>query len=163
VKIFMDTEFDQDSGPAINLISLGAIREDGVEFYQEADWTDTSALSPWLQENVVPHLDPSRRVSRSTMQQAFRNFAGPDPEWWGFCCAYDYLMICQLYGSFLDQPNGWPFYMNDLAQYSAHLGVARPQWPDQEEAEHNALADARWNAEVYAWLTTWDRDKAGGA
>ena len=73
MKIFLDTEFfeyppisvgqygDFDSTPganAVQLISIGAVREDGAEFYaenSEFEWGDIPE-DHWLQENVRPHL-----------------------------------------------------------------------------------------------------------
>jgi hypothetical protein len=152
MRIFVDTEFDQETGPDVKLISLGAVAEDGRTFYAEADWVDLSPLSPWMQENVVAHLS-GPKMSKSEMWEAFRDFAGVMPEWWGYCCAYDYLMICQLHGGFMGKPDGWPYYMNELSQLSADLEIEPDTWPIRLPTEHHALYDASWNMHVYDWLT----------
>jgi hypothetical protein len=152
MRIFLDTEFDQESGPAVRPVSIGAIREDGVRFYAEPDWIDPASLPPWMQDNVVPHLQPESRMGIDEIRVKLTVFAGDSPEWWGYCCAYDYLVITQLMGGFMNKPKSWPHYMNDLAQLSAHLGVERSEWPEQLGSEHHALADAEWNQEVYRFL-----------
>jgi hypothetical protein len=48
-------------------------------------------------------------------------------------------------------------YCRDLKQMCDDLG--NPQLPKQDSAEHHALADARWNKQVFAFL----QQRANGA
>jgi hypothetical protein len=72
------------------------------------------------------------------------------PEIWGYYSAYDHIAFCQLFGKMIDLPDGYPMYTHDLIQWADMLG--NPQLPLQEDSEHNALADARWNKTVWEFL-----------
>jgi 3' exoribonuclease, RNase T-like len=66
--IAYDCEFLED-GKAIDLISIGMVREDGAEYYavnSDANWAKI-AERRWLCENVVPHLPlASKGVRKAT-------------------------------------------------------------------------------------------------
>ena len=165
MKLWFDTEFIE-AGPdfPVRLISIGIVREDGEEYYAEvnldADTRDRVLAHDWLMANVIPHLDKTNEKSLDEIATEIHNFAhttGRDvPEWWGFCSAYDWVVLNQLYGTMVDHPRRWPFYCNDIAQYAYHLGISRRAFPQQHMgahgAEHNALADARWTRDTYLWL-----------
>lgn len=197
MKVFLDTEFYEfhphhgrltadgmaydvaDGGNAVQLISIGAVREDGAEFYAENanfNWVHVPA-DHWLQDNVRPHLwnHPGEPLWMSTHGQAvgvkggfytpqdmaekFFEFATPDPkslgirtrpEFWGYFCDYDWVAICGLYGRMIDLPPEFPMYCLDLKQEMHRLGgVKRSDLPAQSEPAHHALADARWIRDAY--------------
>lgn len=54
-KIWFDTEF-MDDGITIELISIGMVRDDGVEYYAESAEADLSKANDWVKENVLNHL-----------------------------------------------------------------------------------------------------------
>lgn len=68
-------------------------------------------------------------------------------EVWGYY--YDHVAIAQMYGH---RHGLRQMYMLDLKQLSWMLG--NPKHPEQKSGEHNALADARWNQELFAFLRT---------
>lgn len=72
------------------------------------------------------------------------------PELWGYYSAYDHVAFCQLFGTMMDLPDGFPMYTRDLKQWCDMLG--NPQLPEQDEGEHHALADARWNRLIWQML-----------
>lgn len=94
-------------------------------------------------------------------------------EFYGYYSAYDHIALCWLFGKMIDLPRGFPMYTIDLKQevdnYIAktwkevemstwgHEGItldklkSHPNYPKQENT-HNALADARWNKELYEFL-----------
>lgn len=74
---------------------------------------------------------------------------GP-PEIWGYFADYDWVAVCQLFGTMMDLPWGWPMYCRDIKQWCDMLG--NPQLPEQGKGEHNALADARWNRTAWEFL-----------
>jgi hypothetical protein len=80
-----------------------------------------------------------------------RDFCDPEqygkPEFWGYYADYDWVALCQMYGNMDRLPKGWPMYCRDIKQWCDDLG--NPQLPPQENFEHHALADAKWNK--YAW------------
>ena len=219
MKIFLDTEFyehqpkafrtqwvtdeaDGSRGPstalepipganAVQLISLGAVREDGAEFYaenSEFDWGNVPG-DHWLQENVRPHLwgRPPRdweERSISPWAQAkakggavgyfkphviadqFQVFATTilsggggrheDPEFWGYFCDYDWVVLCGLYGRMIDLPPEFPMYCRDLKQEMDRIDLPGMALPAQPTSEHHALADARWVHSAYKLACVWD-------
>ncbi len=67
MRIFYDCEFLED-GSAIDLISIGMVREDDAEYYavnSEAPW-DRIKGSEWLVRNVLPSLPVTGRRSLDT-------------------------------------------------------------------------------------------------
>lgn len=76
------------------------------------------------------------------------------PELWGYYSAYDHVALCQLFGTMMDLPKGWPMYTRDIKQWCDELG--NPALPEQGKGEHHALADAKWNKQAWEFL----RDRA---
>jgi hypothetical protein len=170
VKYFLDTEFYED-GKTIDLISIGIVAEDGRELYIELADADLDRVSDWVKENVIPHLW-SRQADKRAANEWFRDggigglqvrriaaalvrrFVDPEqygrPEFWGYYADYDWVALCQLFGTMMDLPSGWPMYCRDLKQWTDDLG--NPRLPEQGKGEHHALADARWNQQVYTFL-----------
>lgn len=151
MRIWFDTEFIED-GRTIDLLSIGAVREDGEEFYAEVAETDRSRAHPWVAEHVLPLLTGPVRP-RSDIAADLIKFAGPEPEFWAYFCSYDWVALCQLYGTMLDLPSGWPMYCRDVKQ----LAVEHFQVHDLSElvpqvGEHNALVDARWTRSAHLAL-----------
>lgn len=149
MKIWFDTEFIED-GKTIDLISIGMVREDGAEFYAESEECDLTRASPWVRENVLPHLSRPR-FSRWWIATHIMEFAGDKPEFWGYYADYDWVVLCQLYGTMMDLPKGWPMYCRDIKQFCDMLG--NPKLPEQGKGEHHALEDAKWNRAAYEFLT----------
>lgn len=78
-------------------------------------------------------------------------FVGTDkPELWAYYADYDWVVLCQLFGTMMDLPNGWPMYCRDVKQLCDELG--NPKLPEQGKSEHHALADARWTRQAWAFL-----------
>jgi hypothetical protein len=148
VKIWFDTEFIED-GETIDLISIGMVREDGAIFYGENGECDLNRASDWVKTNVIPHLDRLWHP-RTTIARDVQWFAGENPEFWGYYADYDWVVLCQLFGTMMDLPKGWPMYCRDVKQLCDSLG--NPKLPEQGKGEHHALADARWNRAAYEFL-----------
>lgn len=74
----------------------------------------------------------------------------PKPEIWAYYADYDWVVFCQLFGTMMDLPKGFPMYCRDIKQECDRLGD--PKLPEQGKGEHNALADARWNRDAYNFL-----------
>ena len=176
MKYFLDTEFIED-GKTIDLISIGIVAEDNRSLYlinSECDW---SKASPWVLENVLepmgidrvgvfnrmgfesPQLmSPTHREqynaqrTRSQIRDAVLKFiaAGPGkPEFWGYYCDYDWVVFCQLFGTMMELPKGYPMYMNDLKQ----LLMSKGNPLQQKDDRHNALTDAYWIRDCYESVT----------
>lgn len=145
MRIWFDTEFIDD-GKTVELLSIGMVAEDGREYYAEAAETDRSRACPWVQENVIPHLTGPVRT-RGEIAEGVRAFVGPKPEFWAWFAAYDWVVLCQLYGRMIELPRDWPMYCNDLVQMVNQSGGA--QLPEHTGTKHNALDDARWTKQAW--------------
>jgi hypothetical protein len=154
VKIWFDTEF-YENGDTIELISIGAVRDDGQTFYAETiNATSICWNSDWLMKNVRPHLIGGG-LPRRQIAQKFFEFAGEKPEFWAYYGAYDWVVLCQLYGTMMQLPKGWPMFCRDVKQLSCDLGD--PELPKQATTEHHALADALWTRQAHDYLAGWGR------
>lgn len=172
LRYFFDCEFIED-GSTIDLISIGVVAEDGREFYAESQDADLFKASPWVKDNVLPHLWSRQKdksngnkwtrdggqggfLSRADIRRGLEQFCSVDgkPEFWGYYSAYDHVALCQLFGTMMDLPNGWPYYTKDLRQFLDSFGLQDVKQPDSDI--HNALEDARWIA------ATWKRWRLDG-
>lgn len=178
MRYFYDTEFIED-GHTIDLISIGMIAEDGRTYYAISKAFNPKKASAWVQVNVLAHLPP-RSVNLSDVSVSPRlkeesrawkypqdikedllRFIGddPKPEFWGYYADYDHVALCQLFGRMIDLPKSWPMYTRDLKQWCDQLG--NPRLPEQDDDEHHALADARWNKEVFQFLSAIESQGKG--
>lgn len=140
MKVYFDTEFIED-GHTIDLLSIGMVREDGQEYYAEPEETDRSRASDWVRVNVLPSLTGPTKP-RDTIAAELVEFAGRRPEFWAWYADYDWVALCQLYGTMMDLPDGWPMYCRDFKQVCDERGLT----VSQDDSNHNALGDALWLA-----------------
>lgn len=157
MRFFLDTEFIED-GRTVDLVSIGVVSLDGDEFYREVDACEINwdKANEWVRTNVRPHLFGRSSVVRRKRQIAheLKNWvaqAPGRPEFWAWFGDYDWVVVCQLFGSMMDLPPTWPKFCMDLKQL--HVTLGSPHLPQQDSVQHNALNDARWNLEVYRSLT----------
>lgn len=156
MKYFLDTEFIE-SGPykPVQLISIGIVAEDGREFYAvSAEFKDEDA-SAWVRENVLRQISAEERLKALSLYRISRFILGligedPKPEFWGYYADYDWVVFCQIFGTMMDLPKGFPMWCNDIKQLCDEKG--NPKLPEQGKGEHNALADARWNKIAWEFL-----------
>jgi hypothetical protein len=124
----------------------------------------------WLMEHVVPHL-PTVRVldderwhlarehhdvkPRRQIADEVRDFlygVGEEMELWGYYSSYDHIAMSQLWGRMIDRPSYIPMITLDVQQEAQRLGLTA-SLPAQPRDLHNALADARWTRDAWAYLT----------
>lgn len=156
MKFFIDFEFIED-GKTIDPISVGIVREDGVEYYAEFAECDLSRASFWVRQNVMPHLTGETKARAKIAWEIIQFVGFETPEFWGYYADYDWVALCQLYGPMVHLPHWWPHYCLDLRQYSWHLksrGIDHGFNKQPRLVEHNALADAKWN------LSAWQEMRA---
>jgi hypothetical protein len=164
---FLDTEFVERPS-TIELISVGIVCENGKEFYGINGEADLSGASDWVQKNVLqpmPEYNPIgnqfRRTNgvykRYSLANEIHDFvcmqtAGLEwsPEFWGYYADYDWVVFCWLFGPMIRLPKGYPMYCRDIKQLCDLYG--NPKLPKEPDAEHNALADARWNMQAFNFL-----------
>jgi hypothetical protein len=161
MRYFIDEEFVDDS-KTIDLISIGIVAEDGREYYKQniaffgRALYDPKDTPRWIVENVFPHLsdNPLWWCDRSVMKAEILVFMDIEkygkPELWGYYSAYDHVAFCQLFGTMMDLPKGYPMLTYDLRQWLDMHGMQDVRQPD--DSVHNALIDARWVAETYRRL-----------
>ena len=151
MRYWFDTEF-MDNGRTIELISIGIVAVDGREYYAENSEADLTAANDFVVKNVIPHLEGGAALkSRAQIADEIRQFAGPAPEFWAYYGAYDWVVLCQLYGAMVDLPRGWPMFVLDVKQWAMTLGD--PPLPDKPtDRAHNALIDARWTRRAWDFL-----------
>ena len=122
MRVWYDAEFSR-TAPDVELVSLGAVAEDGREFYAVSTGFDPETAHPWVRTNVLPQLPPPNDpawMPREVLRDALLEFLGAEPVLWAWYGAYDHVALCQLW---------------------EHLG--RPPLPTQAEGLHHALDDAR--------------------
>jgi hypothetical protein len=143
VRVFYDAEF-ATTAPTVELVSLGAVAEDGREFYAVSTEFDADDAHPWVKQHVLPQLpahgDPAW-MSRVALREALLDFLGPEPVLWAWYGAYDHVALAQLWGSMPELPRVVPRFTLDVRQLWEHLG--RPPLPAQPAGLHHALDDAR--------------------
>lgn len=177
-KYFLDTEFIED-GKTIDLISLGIVCEDGRELYLQNSECEFQKASDWVWRNVFPHLEhfdmrgkrrcsgtrhhtkcstkqdaPCPWGSRREIREMVLDFCSLDkhgkPEFWGYFSDYDWVVFCQLFGTMVELPKGFPMYCRDIKQWVDDCGDIRI--PKPEPVTHHAMHDARWIKEAYSFL-----------
>lgn len=188
MNYFLDTEFFEDGHKKpIELISIGLVSEEGREFYAENMDVKRGSLSPWLKQNVVPHLTwkddfmmPTGRGEVITDQLASGKYADkdksylghmllphddigpeilkfigmdPKPKFWAYFADYDWVVFCQIFGNMMRLPETFPMFCRDLKQEMKRLDIEKPSFVSTGP-KHNALADARWNLELFKYLKT---------
>lgn len=161
----------------VDLISIGIYAEDGREFHMISKEYDYEEASDWVKQNVlIPlytqtvHGDSRNFVGSESFHKRFgkdhyaiRNaltdfFETENPssiQFYGYYCDYDWVAFCSLFGTMMSLPKGFPMYCIDLKQVLDEKGIhlkQHPNYPKLQDNEHNALADAKWNYELYKFL-----------
>ncbi len=156
------------------------------DFSKAGDWVWKNVLYPMgiysidLPNPSDPSTSPKEREtylamrSREQIRDEVLKFCGghlgesgsfelrpgvPKPEFWAYYADYDWVVFCQLFGTMMDLPEGFPMYCRDIKQECDRLG--NPELPKQGKGEHNALADARWNKLAWEHLQYLDAVNSG--
>lgn len=93
--------------------------------------------------------------TRNQMKHDLEVFFSPDSkiEVWGWCAGYDFVAICQLFGTMMDLPLGWPHYIRDIQYLLDEQSIDDSDLPQQEGTAHNALEDARHIQKLWEFLS----------
>ncbi len=153
MRYFFDTEF-MDHGDRLELISIGVVCEDGREYHAGNARAQLGEANAWVREHVIAHL-PEHDGFWKTPDELRDDLAGffkldLRPELWAWYASCDFVLLCQLFGGLVNLPVQIPQYCMDLKQYATMLGATT--LPVQTGRKHDALEDARWNADVYKFL-----------
>lgn len=105
-----------------------------------------------MRHNVAQFLEYCNRLADRRLGRP-ETMARENLSLWGYYSAYDHVALAQLWGRMIDLPSFVPMYTNDLRQEADRLGLGdlKHEVP-MSEGEHDALADARWNARVHEWM-----------
>ena len=179
-RYFIDTEFIDDS-KTIDLISIGIVSSDGREYYAQSRNFDEDAASHWVLHNVIYKLPDCKagdmddhrffslekgcsepgcpwRIYEQIKQEVLAFMDAEKygtPELWGWCCAFDYVILSQLFGIMaVDWPQGWTHYIKDVQFLLDERGLTDDMLPPQEGTAHNALEDARYIRQLWEFLQT---------
>jgi len=154
MKYWIDTEFIA-TPYTIDLISIDLVAEGSREFYAESSEVDWSKANLWTLQNVRPKLN-GKAMNRQDIGNALRLFTDgdEDPVFWGYFPAYDWVGFIWLFGSIDELPFHYPELCLDIKQWALELGD--PELPHQVGDRHNALLDARWTKEAWAFLARLD-------
>ena len=158
MRYFFDTEFNEHAEGGIELISIGIAAEDNRCFYAISSEFTPPIHDPWLMENVISQLAPTdARETLSQIRYHLHRWMEKDenPVFYGYFSAYDWVVLCRLFGGMLNLPSNWPKYCYDLKQISMLLGDIR--FPAQTKDKHNALQDALWIRDSFIYLDDKDR------
>lgn len=148
-RYFLDTEFIEYPN-SIELISIGIKCEDGRKYYAISSEFDEAKASAWVQLNVIAKLESLPRKTLKEIKTELLEFiTGEQIEFWGYYSDYDWVAFCWIFGRMMELPSGYPMYCRDLKQLLDESGKDR--LPDPE-GEHNALADAEWNEQLFNYL-----------
>lgn len=130
-----------------------------------------------LDGNITyPEFDPA-----SCIYRGYRNYDDwvknkehfIAPEFYAYYADYDWVVFCSLFGRMIDLPKGFPMYCKDLKQMLDEK-IQKLKWEDgilpmsqgsrniedvngypAQFEEHNALADAKWNKELYGFINSY--------
>lgn len=151
-KYFLDTEFNEKPG-SLDLISIGIVHQNGSEYYAISSEFNENDCNDWVKENVLPHLIGQERKSKSQIKNEIIQFIGySEPEFWGYYSDYDWVLFCWLFGAMIDLPENFPMFCLDLKQVIYINNIDKNNLPKQLKNEHHALADAKWNKDLYSHL-----------
>lgn len=96
--------------------------------------------------------------TREQIKQDIIDFLSPDkygkPEFIGWITSYDMVAFCQIFGTMMDLPDGYPHYIKDLQFVLDKYGISDEDLPEDERKgqAHNALSDAYYIAQLWNFV-----------
>lgn len=170
--------------PILHELTLKAISNPKVDYISISNYSDYKQLQALLHvfgktnkqiaEEVIEFCNPTKE-NEINVDDIVKGNIKNNKEFYAYYADYDWVVFCQLFGKMIDLPNGFPMYCIDLKQELdnyisktwkdvkmstwGHEGISldkfkqHPNYPKQTN-KHNALADAKWNYELYKFLDT---------
>ena len=140
-NIFFDTEFT-GLHQRTTLISLAAVAETGERFYEELADFDRNQVDDWINTNVISNLYKAYPLNidqlRKSLEKWLESFGKPIMMW-GDCCAYDWVLFCEIWGGAMNIPSYIHYIPVDFASFLK----ACDQDPDVEREEFSGVKDHR--------------------
>lgn len=164
--IFYDTEFSTLDPYKGEILSIGAVKMNGEEFYCELEYSDT--YSDWVKENLL-HTLTKTKISREEARKRLIDFVGSDkPYMMAYVNQFDAVYTHKLFNGYGNLPFHWlpldfasiliglgynpeVFMDNNYTTLANMLGVNT-----RTKHTHNALDDAKFLREVYLALINKD-------
>lgn len=159
MRIAFVFEFIED-GRRVFPVSVGLVAEDGRELYRQFSDAPFERANEWVRANVLTKLTGlhGNRIrkpwgDKGSIAEEIRSFCAPaddDPtalSFVGYYCDYDWVVMCQLFGTMMQLPEGWPMFAWDLRQMLDERGLQHISQPD--DMPHQALSDAQWIMATY--------------
>jgi len=161
--IFYDTEFSSLDPYVGEILSIGAVKMNGEEFYCELEYD--GECSDWVKENLL-HTLTAPKISRAEAKQKLAEFVGANkPYLMAYVNQFDSLYTYKLFGTETGPFHWLPLdfasvlfalgydpevYMKDnYTRLANELGVKI----NDSRHTHNALDDAKFLREVYLALS----------
>lgn len=130
---------------------------------------DPSRANDWVRKHVFPHLQyfetyvgtgRKRPAAAHKIQEWVAEVCGDTkPRFVGYYPSYDWVLLCQHFGTMMQTPDGWPMRPICLRQLAEDIGIPSSEFPKQSGTEHHALSDAIWIRELDGFLhKRWERN-----
>lgn len=131
--------------------------QDGTYLDWELDLTDKDVKPKWVIANEVREYFLNRGDHGMNDDDQVNEI-----ELWANYGAYDHVGLMQLWGPMIARPSFLPMFTHDLQHLAHDLGVRNHEFPTQEAAEHDALADARHDQLIWSFLDAQRRRQEVG-
>jgi len=139
-------------------------REDGGQVSYEFTYSNFKKLL---------NMYGTTRKNIATDLKQLTSVLDESPEFYAYYADYDWVAFCWLFGRMIDLPKAFPMYCRDLKQiydvenqkFVEKRKLKQAKFGDttihelrdvksypKSKNEHNAIADARWNAKLYQFL-----------
>jgi len=174
MKYFLSTKFLENTC-TLDPVSIAIVSEDDREFYGEYLEYDQAKASLVEVEFIISKLTwakgPDRHFtnpwkekddrgdirvvgSRENIAIGIREFLGDDPcpEFWGYECAYDWLVLCSTFGGRNRVPEDWPSLCLDLKQKAITIGNLAIDETQRTDEFFTALIEAKWCQMFHIYL-----------
>lgn len=129
-----------------------------MKWYGKSNKQIAEEILQFVYPDVYKNFKGSEKEFYSRTKQYGWNTDTPI-EFYGYYADYDWVVFCSLFGRMIDLPKEFPMYCIDLKQefdmdYHVAIRERMKQHKDypQQTNQHNALADAKWNFELYKFL-----------
>jgi len=155
MNYYLDTEF-LDDGKTIDLISIALTCEDGRDYYAVSSDFDEARATDWLKTHVLNHIPKDfKRIPRVQIARDLTAFVQGTPKlggyippkMYGWYSAYDWVVLCQLFGPMVERPCHFPKLCHDVKTISDLCGLGKI--PKSGFTMHHPLDDAKWCMKVH--------------
>ena len=104
-----------------------------------------------LMDNLYGFTTETLRTFEGRMACIEHNWG--TPKFYAYYADYDWVVFCQLFGTMMQLPKGFPMYCVDLKQELDKFDLkSKTKQLPKKENEHNALSDALWNQQLHEFL-----------